>query len=53
MLKAPQADRVCQLAKLLEARLQRAGRLGRYTLAEVARHSTPADGWIAVNGRVR
>ncbi|PRW58439.1 cytochrome b5 [Chlorella sorokiniana] len=49
---APQADRVCRLAQLLEARLQRAGRLGRYTLAEVAQHCTPHDGWIVVDSRV-
>lgn len=46
-------ERVCQLARLVQARLERSGRLRRYTAAEVARHSSPHDAWIVVDGRVR
>lgn len=46
-------DRVSHLARLLQARLERAGRLRRYTRAEVASHSSPDDAWIVVDGRVR
>lgn len=37
---------------LVEARLRQTGRLHRYTLAEVARHNTKDDAWVAVDGRV-
>ncbi|KAL4426168.1 hypothetical protein ABPG77_007450 [Micractinium sp. CCAP 211/92] len=37
---------------LVEGRLQRSGRLRRYTLAEVARHDRKDDAWVAVDGKV-
>ena len=44
---------VQRLAELVEARLERGGRLGRYTLDQVAQHNTKDNGWIVVGGKVR
>lgn len=41
-----------RLTGLVEARLERKGRLGKYTMAEVAKHNQPADAWIVLRGRV-
>lgn len=40
------------LTRVFSARLESGGRLGRYTLAEVARHNTPEDAWVVVAGHV-
>lgn len=56
----PAAARSCPAAglhparvvALVEARLERSGRLGRYTMAEVARHNSKESGWVVVDGKV-
>lgn len=45
-------QRMAQVVGLVEQRLVSRGRLGRYTLEEVARHNHKDSGWVVVNGRV-
>jgi hypothetical protein len=44
---------VQRLAGLVEARLESGGRLGRYTMDQVAQHNTKDSGWVVVDGKVR
>lgn len=46
-------SRSSQLLGLFEDRLARNGKLGSYTLEEVARHDSKDDAWVAVDGKVR
>lgn len=48
----PGASPAARLQAAAERRLEARGRLGRYTLAEVARHNRPEDAWIACFGKV-
>lgn len=50
---AAAAAGMAQLAAVFERRLERHGRLGRYTLQEVAKHCSPDDAWVVVAGKVR
>lgn len=45
-------QRMAQVVGLVEERLFRKGRLGRYTMEEVAQHNHKDSGWVVVNGRV-
>ena len=49
---APQTSKVQLVSQLVEARLRKGGRLGRYTMAEVAQHNHKDSAWVVVDGKV-
>lgn len=41
-----------RVASMIEARMEKKGCLGRYTLSEVAQHNHKDSAWLVVSGRV-